>query len=237
MSGCFITFEGGEGAGKSTQIENLRRRLVDYGKRVVVTREPGGTIGAEIIRNVLLSGKARRYGSEAEALLFAAARADHIDALIRPEIEKGAWVLCDRFSDSTTVYQGEAGADPEYIRSLEKLAVAGMRPDLTVLIDVPADVGLARVGKRVAQTTGVTPDRFEMDAMETHERRRKMFLELASREPERIAVVDGANDLETVSDNIWSLVRERLFNESLDTTNALMEETTLEKKGHGEKAD
>ncbi|NBN62148.1 dTMP kinase [Pannonibacter tanglangensis] len=210
MQGRFITFEGGEGAGKSTQIRRLRDRLEKAGLEVVVTREPGGSPGAELIREVLLSGKAKSLGPRGEAMLFAAARADHVDATIRPGLAAGKWVLCDRYADSTRVYQGEAGVDGQMLDLLELAATAGLKPDLTVLIDVPADVGLKRVEARSHNPSGAAPDRFEADTLAVHERRRSLFLELAENEPDRIAVVDGAGDVAAVEAAIWQAVTTRL---------------------------
>ncbi|ADZ70705.1 dTMP kinase [Polymorphum gilvum] len=210
MQGRFITFEGGEGAGKSTQIRRLHDRLAALGIDVVVTREPGGSPGAEFIRDLLLSGGARGLGPRGEAMLFAAARADHVDATIRPALEAGKWVLCDRFADSTRVYQGEAGVDAHLLGLLETAATLDLRPDLTVLIDVPADVGLKRVAAR-SRNAGADrgPDRFEDEALGVHERRRALFLELARDEPERIRIVDGSGDAAEVEAAVWAAVSER----------------------------
>ncbi len=218
MPGHFITFEGGEGAGKSTQIARLKAFLESSGKTVLVTREPGGSPGAEKIRSLLLSGEARDLGPRGEAMLFAAARADHVDATIRPALERGAWVLCDRYADSTRVYQGEAGVDPEYLRLLETAAVAGTRPDLTILIDVPAEIGLGRVAKRSQTDNSGGPDRFEDEAMAVHERRRQLFLELARNEAYRFVVVDGSKDLESVQDAILKAVRDCFSDEFASAT-------------------
>ncbi len=207
--GRFITFEGGEGAGKSTQIRRLRERLLQQGLGVTLTREPGGSPGAEMIREVLLSGAARKLGPRGEAMLFAAARADHVDVTIRPALERGEWVLCDRYADSTRVYQGEAGVEAQVLDVLEVAATNGLRPDLTVLIDVPAAIGLKRVATRAQNASGRSPDRFETDAMETHERRRQLFLELADAEPDRIVVIDGAQDAGGVEAAIWQVVSSR----------------------------
>ncbi len=207
VQGRFITFEGGEGAGKSTQITRLKNRLEAQGTEVTVTREPGGSPGAEKIREVLLSGQARDLGPRGEAMLFAAARADHVDKTILPALESGSWVLCDRYADSTRVYQGEAGVDPQYLDLLETLAVAGIRPELTILIDVPADVGMARVSSRSQKAEGAAPDRFEDEALQVHERRRVLFLDLARKEPHRFAVIDGRQDQDAVEDKIWQAVR------------------------------
>jgi dTMP kinase len=149
MRGRFITFEGGEGTGKSTHSALLAARLQSLGIRVLLTREPGGSPGAEVIRHVLLSGVAKPLGVEAEALLFAAARGDHVGSTIEPALARGTWVICDRFIDSTRVYQGALGRlDPKFIRALERVTVGDLRPDLTFILDVPADVGLARASKR-----------------------------------------------------------------------------------------
>ncbi|CTQ64397.1 dTMP kinase [Roseibium alexandrii] len=216
MQGHFISFEGGEGAGKSTQITRLKAFLESLGKTVIVTREPGGSPGAEKIRAMLLSGEARDLGPRGEAMLFAAARADHVDTLIKPALDRGDWVLCDRYSDSTLVYQGEAGVDLNYLRLLETAAVAGVRPELTILIDVPAELGLARVQERAKTDTSGGPDRFEGEALRVHEGRRKRFLDLAAEEAYRFAVIDGSKDLEAVSASIQSAV-EAAFQDQLTT--------------------
>jgi dTMP kinase len=208
-SGRFLTFEGGEGAGKSTQIKRLKTRLAGAGIEALVTREPGGSPGAESVRRMLLGGRVKPLGPEMEAVMFAAARADHVDTTIRPAIEAGRWVLCDRFADSTRVYQGEAGVDTAFLDRLETLAVAGYRPDLTILIDVPPATGLARVAARSATAGAPDPDRFETDGESVHARRRDLFLELAGRQPERFLVVDGTARVEEVEQTIWEAVRRR----------------------------
>lgn len=207
MPGHFITFEGGEGAGKSTQIERLRTFLEAQGKTVVVTREPGGSPGAEKIRSVLLSGEAKELGPRGEAMLFAAARADHVDSLIKPALDRGDWVLCDRYADSTRVYQGEAGVDTTYLDLLETAAVAGIRPELTILIDVPADVGLSRVAVRSKSDNSGGPDRFEGEELAVHDRRRQLFLSLAKAEAYRFAIVDGTKTLNEVEEAVMDAVR------------------------------
>ena len=208
LPGHFITFEGGEGAGKSTQIARLKTYLESLGKSVIVTREPGGSPGAEKIRAMLLSGEARDLGPRGEAMLFAAARADHVDSTIKPALERGAWVLCDRYADSTRVYQGEAGVDIDYLKLLETAAVAGVRPELTILIDVPAKVGLSRVVQRSRTDNSGGPDRFEGDAIAVHERRRQMFLDLAKEEAYRFAIVDGSQDQDRVTAAVQEAVRD-----------------------------
>ncbi len=205
--GVLVTFEGGEGAGKSTQIARLADRLEGRGLRVVRTREPGGTPGAEAIRRVLLAGGARRFGSAAEALLFAAARADHVDRLIRPALASGAWVVCDRFTDSTRVYQGTAGVARELLVALEQVALDGLAPDLTLVLDIPADVGLTRAAARSA---GGGPDRFEGDPLAEHEARRQAFLAIARAEPARCVVIDATGDADSVAAAIWKAVENRL---------------------------
>ena len=149
QKGLFISFEGGEGAGKSTQIHILAETLRGRGLEVVVTREPGGSPGAEAIRHVLLSGAAEAFGVRMEAMLFAAARNDHVEEVIRPALENGAVVLCDRFLDSSRVYQGTTGnLEPDFIETLQRIAVDGTMPDLTLIFDIPAVDGLARARKR-----------------------------------------------------------------------------------------
>jgi dTMP kinase len=154
MRGRFITFEGGEGTGKSTQAAMLAERLEAFGLNVVLTREPGGSLGAEAIRHVVLSGAAQPLGSHAEAILFAAARDDHVRQLIRPALEDGRWVVCDRFADSTRIYQGVLGnIDPRVIKALERVALGDTRPELTCILDVPPAVGLRRAAKRRGRQT------------------------------------------------------------------------------------
>jgi len=211
MAGKFITFEGGEGAGKSTQIRHLAAHLGECGIRVVATREPGGTPAAEAIRDFILGGSASAMGAEAEALLFAAARADHVEAVIRPALASNAWVLCDRFTDSTRVYQGaEGGVPAEALAALERIAVGDSRPDLTILLDVPPEVGLERVKARRADT-GVGPDRFDSEVLDLHARRRDAFRALAGAEPGRYLVVDAARGEGEIADEIWRSVTARLF--------------------------
>jgi dTMP kinase len=206
--GKFITFEGGEGAGKSSQVTRLANRLRENGLSVVTTREPGGSPGAEAIRNVLLTGAAEKLGPAAEALLFAAARADHVDTLIRPALERLEWVICDRFIDSTRVYQGLTGNVPaRLIAGLEAVSIGSTRPDLTLLLDVPADIGV----RRAAERRGLAiVDRFERDSLDIQERRRDGFLALARAEPARFVVIDAAQDIETVSEAIWYAVKKRM---------------------------
>jgi dTMP kinase len=214
MAGKFITFEGGEGAGKSTQIRRLAARLTGSGRTVVVTREPGGTPTAESIRRLILSGLGEGLGADDEAILFAAARADHVERVIRPALAAGRWVLCDRFTDSTHAYQGAAGgADEALLNALDRVAVGRTMPDLTIVLDLPAAVGLARAAQRLAQE-GETPDRFERDDVAMHERRRQAFLAIAAREPERCVVIDATQDENAVGEAVWQAVRARLLDEA-----------------------
>ena len=207
--GRFITLEGGEGAGKSTQVQLLAQKLEPMGISVVVTREPGGSPGAEALRDVILSGKAAPFGPAGEALLFSAARIDHIDQTIAPALNRGAWVICDRFADSTRAYQGAAGSlDPALIASLERVAVGDMKPDLTLILDLATEKGLARAAARRGSMGKA--DRFEREGALFHETLRQAFLDIARAEPQRCAVIDADKSPEEVAQAIWTCVRERL---------------------------
>jgi dTMP kinase len=209
MVGRFITFEGGEGTGKSTHASLLAARLRQFGIQVVLTREPGGSPGAEIMRYILLSGAARSFGPNAEALLFAAARDDHLTTLIRPALEQDKWVVCDRFADSTRVYQGIAGdVDPTAIRAMERIIVGDTRPDLTFVLDVPAREGMRRAENR--RGSGGNADRFEGEALSFHERLRDGFLTLAANEPDRCELIDATMDKHDVAAQIWRVVLKKL---------------------------
>jgi dTMP kinase len=208
MRGRFITLEGGEGAGKSTQAERLAARLRTLAISVAVTREPGGSPGADIMRHVLLSGAAKPLGPVAETLLFAAARDDHLRTTIAPALAEGRWVICDRFIDSTRVYQGVLGrVDPKLIRSLERLIVSDTMPDLTLILDLPANVGLARAAKRRG---GATPDRFEAERLDFHTKLRQAFRAVAEAEKDRCVVIDATRSVDRVADDIWAVVNARL---------------------------
>ena len=208
MRGRFITFEGGEGAGKSTQVQNLAARLRKLGIGVVVSREPGGSAGAEAIRHVLLSGAAKPLGPHAEAILFAAARADHLRQTIRPALERGQWVISDRFVDSTRIYQGVLGnLDPRLISRLEKVTIGDTMPDLTIILDVPVAQGLERVAKRRGEAAA---DRFEAEEFDFHKKLREAYLELAEREPARCVPVDASGDPQSVANAVWAIVNVRL---------------------------
>ncbi|GBU19113.1 MULTISPECIES: dTMP kinase [Methylobacterium] len=213
MRGRLVTFEGGEGVGKSTQVERLARTLRAAGREVVATREPGGTERAEAIRAALLSGAAKPYGPFAEALLFSAARIDHLDRLIRPALERGAVVLCDRFSDSTRAYQGAAGGlDAGTIAALERVTLGGLSPDLTLILDLPPETGLARARARAADTggEGAEADRFEAEALAFHARLREAFLAIAAAEPARCAVIDAGLPPDAVEAAVREAVADRL---------------------------
>lgn len=209
-TGLFVTFEGGEGAGKSTQIRRLADALRARGHEVVVTREPGGSPGAEAVRHVLLSGAAESFGTRMEAILFAAARNDHVEAIIRPALAQGKVVLCDRFMDSSRVYQGVTGnLEPDFIETLQRVAIDGVVPDCTLMLDLPAKAGLERAKRRGA-AGDVAPDRFEKEEIETHEKRREAFLDIASREPERCHVVNAMQTEEAIAAEIVSIVGQLL---------------------------
>ena len=208
MRGKFITFEGGEGTGKSTQAAMLALRLEALGHSVQLTREPGGSPGAEIIRYVLLSGAAKPLGADVEAMLFAAARDDHVQCTILPALESGKWVICDRFVDSTRVYQGILGkVDHRLIRGLERVAIGDVMPDLTLMLDIPIEVGMARAKKRRGSAT---PDRFEAENIEFHKKLREAYLAIAAEEPERCVVVDAKPGRKSVARQIWNIVGAKL---------------------------
>lgn len=197
-TGRFITFEGGEGVGKSTQIHRLAGVLRRRGHDVLVTREPGGSLGAEAVRYVLLSGAAEQFGVRMEAVLFAAARSDHVEEVIRPAVLEGAIVLCDRFMDSSRVYQGVTGnLEPQFMRNLERIAVNGMIPDLTLVLDLPAEAGLRRAKAREGKDA--EPDRFEKEELATHEKRREAFIDLTRTEPGRCRLIDASQSEDAVA--------------------------------------
>ena len=208
MRGKFITFEGGEGTGKSTQAGMLANKLESLGLGVLLTREPGGSPGAEIIRHVLLSGAAKPLGADAEAMLFAAAREDHVRCTIEPALAAGKWVVCDRFADSTRVYQGALGqVDRRLIKGLERVSIGDLLPDLTLILDVPVDVALER---RALRRGGAAPDRFEAENVEFQEQLREAFRALAADEPERCVIIDGGPPRVEVAEDIWDTVQAKL---------------------------
>jgi dTMP kinase len=220
--GYFITFEGGEGVGKSTQVERLAERLRGDGHEVVVTREPGGTPFAEQVRDLILSPSVAEHAPLSEALLFYAARADHIAKVIRPALTKGSVVLCDRFSDSTRVYQSLAGGlSPGDFDSLERLVVGEIKPDLTIILDLDPATGLLRADQRRTQAKTDNPlvalvtepegqDKYERQQLDFHQRLRAGFLAIARQEPERCVVIDAGRSVEVVASDIWSAAGARL---------------------------
>lgn len=205
----FITLEGGEGAGKSTQARRLADKLEEKGHSVVVTREPGGSPGAEIIRKLIVSGDEGRWTPKAEALLVFAAREDHLMRTIRPALDRGAWVICDRFIDSTRAYQGAAqGLDLQVIDTLGEMVIGADMPGLTLMLDLPVETGLARAGKRADE--GAVEDRYEKMEIQFHQTLRQAFLDIAAAEPGRCAVINAARNEDEVAASIWSEVGTRL---------------------------
>ncbi len=195
MAGRFITLEGGEGVGKSTQIRRLAEALMQRGIDVVTTREPGGTEGAEAIRGLLMSGGQDRWNDATEALLFAAARADHVDKLIRPSVTAGKWILCDRFVDSTRAYQGGAGGISDAdILDLHRVGSGGLLPDRTIVLDLPVEEGARRAAARSAET-----DRMGAKGADYYNRVAARFRDLAAKEPERFRIIDASGTLDDVT--------------------------------------
>ncbi|MEE8633094.1 MAG: dTMP kinase [Methyloceanibacter sp.] len=206
--GRFITFEGGEGSGKSTQAGILANRLSRAGRAVFSTREPGGSPAAEEIREALLSGQVKQYGPLAEAVMFSVARADHVDHAIKDSLQEGRWVVCDRFIDSTRAYQGAtAGVPRGVINALEELTVGALSPDLTFILDIPAEEGLARATERA---DGAELDRFESQELVMHERVRRAFLDIAEEEPGRVVVIEASQPEAMVAEDVWEAVLHRL---------------------------
>ena len=207
--GRFITFEGGEGSGKSTQIKMLAERLNTAKLRTIVTREPGGSPGAEIMRHLVLSGMGKLLGADAETLLFAAARDDHVRAVIEPALSQGIWVLCDRFSDSTRAYQGSLGkVSPAVLNAMERVTIGDLKPDMTIILDVPVEVGMKRAAAR--RGTGA-PDRFEAEDVRFHQQLREAYWKIAAGEPQRCVLIDASPEPGIVAANIWAALRERFF--------------------------
>lgn len=205
MTGCFVTVEGVEGAGKSSNLAFVRSLLEAAGKTVVYTREPGGTPLGEEIRALLLGHRDDGMAGDTELLLVFAARAEHVHRKIAPALARGDWVLCDRFTDATYAYQGGGrGVSRERIAAIERWVQADLRPDLTLLLDVPVLVGLERAGRRAAL------DRFEQENAAFHERVRAAYLEIAGREPERVRVIDAARSLPEIQQGIAAILDELL---------------------------
>ena len=210
QSGYFITFEGGEGSGKTTQIQRLADTLKAQGRDVILTREPGGVPEAESIRNLIVQRDGGNWSREAEILLFAAARVMHVQNLIQPALNAGKIVISDRFSDSTLAYQGYGhGADHELIMQLDQDFLGGIRPDLTFILDLPATQGLARAGRRLhAQDS--TEDRFEQLDISFHERLRQGFLAIAAQEAQRCCVIDALKTVDEIASEIEQHCQNRL---------------------------
>ena len=215
--GRFITFEGGEGAGKSTQIELLADRLQDAGLSVVVTREPGGSPSSEDIRKLLVSGAIWRWDPLTELLLHNAARREHIRNFIRPVLNRSRWVLCDRFVDSTMAYQGYGhGLGRKVVQDVHRIIADGLMPDLTLILDLPTEVGLARakirneaVAAKAAEEGVKREDRYERMAKPFHRRLRRGYLDIAKRDPKRCRVINANRDVEAVAADIWTAVAKR----------------------------
>lgn len=202
--GLFITLEGGEGAGKTTSIAYLRAYLEQAGKKVLVTREPGGTSLGEKIRSLLLEGREDMH-ADTELLLMFAARAEHLARVVNPALASGSYVVCDRFTDATFAYQGGGrGVSVERIAALEEWVQRGLRPDLTLLLDIPVDQGLQRAGQRSA------PDRFEREARDFFERVRQSYLAIAAREPRRVKIIDASQDITKVEQQLRAVLENRV---------------------------
>ena len=207
--GQFITFEGGEGSGKSTQIKTLAERLNGAELRTIVTREPGGSPGAEIIRHLLLSGMGKLLGPEAETLLFAAARDDHVHAVIEPALDQGIWVLCDRFFNSTRAYQGRLGkVEPAVLNAMQRVTIGDLKPDLTIILDVPVDIGMQRAAAR--RGAGAV-DRFEAEDAKFHEGLRDAYRQIVAAEPQRCVLIDANAAPGVVAARVWTAVRDRFL--------------------------
>ncbi len=197
--GIFITFEGIEGCGKSTQVERLRSYLVESGREVVVTREPGGCLIGEKVRDILLNPENRGMTALTELLLYEASRAQHVADVIRPALDEGKTVISDRFYDASTAYQGHArGIGADKVEELNLFATAGLRPDLTIVLDLPASEGLRRLGRDL--------DRIESEALDFHEKVRKGYIEIARSDPARVKVVDSSGTIETTAAEIRRIV-------------------------------
>lgn len=205
--GRFITLEGGEGAGKSTQAARLADRLRGLGLDVIRTREPGGSPGAEAVRELVVTGDAGRWSSRTEALLMYAARSDHLERTILPALEDGRWVVCDRFADSSRAYQGAGGgAAAEFIEALDRAVVGPDQPDLTLIFDLPVEVGLERAFGR-----GLFETRFESKGLAFHQRLRDGFQAIAAAYPERCVLLDATGDADAVEARLWAAVEARLL--------------------------
>jgi dTMP kinase len=207
--GKFITFEGGEGAGKTTQISRLADRLQSRGITTITTREPGGAPGADSIRSLLVSGATDKWDPISEVLLLYAARREHLKQTILPALNQGAWVLCDRFADSTMAYQGYGhGISKDFIGKLHAEVVGQSDPDLTLILDIPVEIGVERAVSRNTSTRS-GEDRFERMDKSFHERLRAGFLDIAAREPERVRVIDADSTPEAITETVWQTVMDK----------------------------
>ena len=209
----FITFEGGDGSGKTTQLKALESYLTARGKSCVSTRGPGGTSVGRLLRRVLLEVSKRRITSATELFLYLADRAQHIHEVIIPALEQGKIVLCDRHTDSTLAYQGYGrGIDLQLLRRLNDMASQGIKPDLTLLLDCPVEIGLSRTTQRRSQTAaGQSEDRFEREKLDFHERIRAGFLELARAEPDRFRIINAAGSAQAVAEDIKNIIEGELM--------------------------
>ncbi|WP_375597406.1 dTMP kinase [Devosia sp. Naph2] len=207
----FITFEGGEGVGKSTQVRRLLNNLANHAIEAVRTREPGGTPKAEAIRSFILQGRSEAWGAGSEAVLFAAARLDHVSQLIAPNLDKGTWVISDRFCDSTRAYQGlTGGVDDKLIDALEALALDGHTPDLTIVLDMDPTIAFRRVEQRAVEDgLQLTGDRFEKEELDWHQRLRENFLDIARNNADRCVIISAEQDEEALEAAIWEVVSSR----------------------------
>lgn len=207
----FITFEGGEGVGKSTQVKRLLKKLDKTGIKAVSSREPGGTPHAEAVRSFILQGRSEEWGPAAEAILFAAARLDHVNRFVAPNLQSGRWVILDRFHDSTRAYQGmTGGVDKKLIGALEELALNGKQPDLTIMLDMDPKQAFKRVAER-AEVDGIpaATDRFEKEDLEWHSRLRQGFLEIAKQNPDRCVVISAHKGEADISRSVWQAVTKK----------------------------
>lgn len=216
----FITFEGGEGVGKSTQVKRLVASLKQRSIPAVRTREPGGTPKAEAIRAFILQGRSEQWGPGAEAVLFAAARLDHVNQLIAPNLDAGKWVISDRFSDSTRAYQGlTGGVDVKLIDALEVLALNGRIPDLTIVLDMDPEAAFRRVLEREMEPVlADTGDRFEKEDLDWHRRLREAFLDIARRNPERCVVIPAGQTEDALQQEVWDVLARRFPEISVEQT-------------------
>jgi dTMP kinase len=214
MRGKFITLEGPEGSGKSTQAQALIRRLAERGIEALYTREPGGTALGEEIRNILQHNQAGEAPCErAELLLFEASRNQLVEKVIRPNLDKGIWVICDRFMDSTTAYQGYGrGLPVQAVKAIHYFTVDGLTPDLTLLFDLEVAIGFERIAQRYL-ALGESADRFEQEDRSFHEKVRAGYLKLAAEEPDRFRIVNAAQDPDAVSSAVWKIIKERMKDE------------------------